>query len=103
MELNDFKAWDRDNPEGEAHGWIQWKGTNVCMDVHCKCGAHGHIDAEFAYFIKCAHCGRIYATGQNIKLIELTTPEQIAYGTEREPVESRDDDLTDDAMDPLPR
>jgi hypothetical protein len=78
MELNDFKAWDRDNPEGEAHGWIQWKGTNVCMDVHCKCGAHCHVDADFAYHLKCPHCGRVYTTGCNVKLIELT-PEEKAF------------------------
>jgi len=28
--------------EGRPHGWVQWKGTDVCMDVHCACG---HIDA----------------------------------------------------------
>lgn len=37
------------------HGWIQWKGTSVCMDVHCACGAHGHVDADFAYTLKCKH------------------------------------------------
>lgn len=42
-----------------AHGWIQWKGTDVCMDVHCKCGEHSHLDAEFAYYIKCPKCGSI--------------------------------------------
>lgn len=65
------QTYSQDNPETEAYGWIQWKGTDVCMDIHCICGAHGHIDADFAYYIECPHCGRVYATGQNIKLIEL--------------------------------
>lgn len=96
-QVKDFyeKVYEQDNPKGEAHGWVQWKGTNVCMDVHCACGALGHIDADFAYFLRCAHCGRVYATGCNVKLIPLT-PEQVAYvtsGATCEPIEFRDDDL----------
>lgn len=67
----------RDNPKGEAHGWIQWKGTNVCVDLHCKCGTHGHFDGDFMYAVQCKDCGRKYRVGQNIALIELTTPEMI--------------------------
>ena len=59
------------------HIWIQWKGTDLCADVHCKCGAHDHIDAEFAYFYECRACGRKYALAQNLRLIPLT-PEQAA-------------------------
>ena len=58
------------------HGWIQWKGTNVCIDLHCKCGYHGHVDTDFFYHYECPKCHTKYAVGQNIKLIELT-PEQI--------------------------
>ena len=49
-------------PKG-AHVYIQWKGTEVCMDVHCECGNHAHSDAEFAYFVECAKCHRIYEVG----------------------------------------
>jgi uncharacterized Zn finger protein len=56
---------------GKPHGWIQWKGTNVCMDFHCKCGHHGHIDADFAYNVKCGKCGTVYAMNGHIQLIEL--------------------------------
>ncbi len=49
--------------EGEGHAWIQWKGTNVCMDVHCRCGAHGHIDDSFTYFYRCVGCGETFAVG----------------------------------------
>lgn len=58
-------------PEG-AYGWIQWKGTEVCMDVTCACGQQVHFDAEFLYFIKCASCGQRYAVGQHVKLIPLS-------------------------------
>jgi hypothetical protein len=60
-------------PQGnDAHGWIQWKGTDVCMDTHCKCGYHGHVDVDFFYHYECPECHRKYAVGQNVKLIEMT-------------------------------
>jgi hypothetical protein len=62
----------------ESSGWIQWKGTNVCVDLHCHCGASFHFDGEFFYHWRCTCCGAVYAVGQNIKLIPLT-PEQITY------------------------
>lgn len=58
--------------KGKPHGWIQWKGTDVCIDLHCICGAHGHIDAEFFYHYECSACHRKYAVGMNVALIELT-------------------------------
>ena len=63
--------------ENEAHGWIQWKGTTVCMDVQCSCGANGHVDAEFFYRYECSKCGAKHAVGQNVKLIRLND-EQIS-------------------------
>lgn len=59
--------------DGEAHGWIQWKGTNVCMDVRCSCGKTGHVDAEFCYHVRCGYCGKVFAVGQNIMLIPLSS------------------------------
>lgn len=81
--MEDFynSVYSQDNPEGEAHGWIQWKGTNVCMDIHCKCGHHGHIDADFFYGYECPACHTKYAVGQNVKLIQLNK-EQIEHQTE---------------------
>jgi hypothetical protein len=53
------------------HGWIQWKGTNVCMDIHCSCGESTHIDAEFLYHVKCGACGRVYECDGHITLHPL--------------------------------
>jgi hypothetical protein len=65
-------AWKiQETYTGKPHGWIQWKGTNVCMDVYCKCGAHSHIDASFAYYFKCSDCGAVYMCNGHIELIEL--------------------------------
>lgn len=66
------EAWEiQETYEGKPHGWVQWKGTEVCMDVHCKCGAHIHIDADFAYHVKCPHCGTVYMCNGHIELIEI--------------------------------
>lgn len=54
------------------HGWIQFKGTELCMDVHCKCGELTHIDGMFVYFIKCGNCGAVYELNGHIELIERT-------------------------------
>lgn len=58
----------------KPHGWIQWKGTSVCIDLHCSCGEHGHFDGDFFYGYACV-CGKKYAVGQNVRLIELTPDE----------------------------
>jgi len=58
--------------KAKSHGWIQFKGTDLCMDVHCKCGEHTHIDGEFIYFIKCGNCGIVYELNGHIELIERT-------------------------------
>lgn len=66
---------DFQTPDGQGCGWIQWKGTEVCIDLHCVCGHHGHFDGEFFYFYECPQCHRKFAVGQNVKLIELTVDE----------------------------
>jgi len=63
----DGKSISVDGP----HGWIQWKGTEVCIDIYCQCGKPSHFDGSFLYHWKCPHCGTKYALGQNVKLIEL--------------------------------
>lgn len=29
---------------GRAHVNIQWKGTDICADIHCQCGTYSHVD-----------------------------------------------------------
>jgi hypothetical protein len=66
------EAWKIQNKyTNQPHGWVQWKGTDVCMDVHCKCGVLNHIDAEFAYYVKCKDCGTVYMVNGHVELIEL--------------------------------
>jgi len=64
-----------DKVEG-PHCWIQWKGTGVCMDFHCACGKHGHVDAEFAYNVQCPACGRVWVMGSHVRMYEPTEEER---------------------------
>lgn len=73
---------------GQSSGWIQWKGTDVCMDIHCQCGHHGHIDAEFAYFYRCSNCQKVFAVGQTVRLYECT-PEVAAKHGDRAVTEAK--------------
>jgi hypothetical protein len=57
----------------DPHGWIQWKGTEVCMDFYCVCGYHSHIDAYFTYVIQCPDCGKMFMMNGNIQAIEIDT------------------------------
>ncbi len=43
-----------EGPKPEA--FIQWKGTDVCMDLHCDCGNVNHYDGYFAYVVVCGNC-----------------------------------------------
>lgn len=72
------QVYSQDNKDDRPHGWIQWKGTDVCIDLHCACGHHGHCDASFFYFYRCPGCGASYAVGQVVKLIRLTD-EQVKH------------------------
>lgn len=56
------------HPDTAAETFIQWKGTEVCMDFHCPCGHHSHFDAAFAYWVKCAGCGTIYKLGTQVRV-----------------------------------
>ena len=74
---NHDEAWElQETYENKPHGWIQWKGTGVCMDIHCECGELTHIDADFAYYVKCGKCGRIYFCNGHIELIEVTEQQE---------------------------
>ena len=43
---------------GEGWAFIQWKGTDVCMDLTCLgCGTRLHVDDDFAYAVECVTCG----------------------------------------------
>lgn len=44
------------NPDEEPSIYVQWKGTDVCLDFYCPCGEQSHYDGYFAYAIECPAC-----------------------------------------------
>ena len=54
-------------PEGsDARMFIQWKGTEVCLDFTCACGQSGHLDGGFAYYVQCPSCEATYQMGTQV-------------------------------------
>jgi len=52
--------------------FVQWKGTDVCADFHCKFGSHQHICNEmFMYYIQCAKCKQNYRVPNMLQLEEV--------------------------------
>jgi hypothetical protein len=49
-----------DQDDKRPHVFLQWKGTDACFDFHCECGASCHFDGDFAYAVKCPHCGTVW-------------------------------------------
>ena len=64
--MEEFQPWRTFKPKNytqgkiDPHGWIQFKGTELCLDVHCECGEISHIDSDFVYYVECGYCGIIY-------------------------------------------
>lgn len=48
--------------------FIQWKGTDLCMDWFCEDGHQNHWDGDFAYEISCIDCGKKYYPESSVKL-----------------------------------
>lgn len=82
------EAWKiQEKYEGLPHGWVQWKGTDVCMDVYCKCGYHSHIDASFAYNVKCPKCGTIYDVNGHVEFIEIEQERDMGAVLDQNPID----------------
>ncbi len=56
--------WMFARPEtSETDMFIQWKGTDVCMDLQCPCGCSSHIHGYFANSVQCPECLSVYKLG----------------------------------------
>jgi len=71
--------------------FIQWKGTDICMDFNCKCGHQNHYDGRFAYYVQCAGCKQIYKLADSIEMEEVDRAE--------DPIQSV---LDEDELLPIP-
>lgn len=63
------------NQQPESHNFIQWKGTDLCMDMWCECGYQNHYDGFFTYAIKCAGCGQVYQLGTKVEMKKVSSSE----------------------------
>lgn len=61
----------------EGHAFIQWKGTDVCIDVTCPCGAGFHFDGYFLYAYRCPVCGHVYRLGTEVTLTLDDNPDGV--------------------------
>jgi len=59
-EISDDEAFDTSAVIKKTRAFIQWKGTDACMDFHCECGQHCHIDSYFVYSVECPGCKTIW-------------------------------------------
>jgi hypothetical protein len=51
--------------------FLQWKGTDACLDFYCTCGRQWHFDGYFANELTCGHCGQTW------KLPHMLTPQAV--------------------------
>lgn len=63
--------------------FIQWKGTNLCMDFYCPdCNYHSHFDGMFGYVIECPNCHEKFEMPTDVavkKVDEFTNKYWIAH------------------------
>ena len=65
------ETWDT-----KTQAFIQWKGTDVCMDIHCpSCGAHNHYDTDFCYTVSCGSCGIVMEMSTHVSF-RVMDPEE---------------------------
>lgn len=54
--------------------FVQWKGTDVCLDFHCECGYDGHFDGLFCYGLRCGRCGKTWTMPHTFGLVANENP-----------------------------
>lgn len=67
-----------------GNGFVQWKGTDVCLDFTCLCNTGLHFDGDFAYAIRCWNCQRIWELPAYIplKLVDESNAPHTVQDTE---------------------
>lgn len=65
-------GFEKEIQDAHPFGWIQYKGSNICVDIHCDCGELSHYDGDFAYAVRCPYCQKQWVLGQTVRLVELS-------------------------------
>lgn len=48
--------------------FVRWKGTDVCIDLRCMCGAMPHFDGLFLYAWRCTACGAVWVMATEVPM-----------------------------------
>ncbi len=67
--------------------YIQWKGTDVCCDIHCDCGAHLHFDGFFMYAFRCPECKQLYEVADHVPITPVDSTDRVTVDIEAEELE----------------
>ncbi|WP_091739787.1 hypothetical protein [Phenylobacterium immobile] len=87
MTSPDDKWFDLTSEHEGTQAFIQWKGTDVCMDFYCDCGAEPHVDGFFASNVKCFQCGTIWQMPTMLFPRKVEEPQSPVYETTAEMAE----------------
>lgn len=78
-------------PENVA--FIQWKGTDVCMDLHCTvCQHHNHYDDSFCYFVQCAKCKTVFEMNCYVQFRPMLLKDADGYSAQHPKQSNCEDD-----------
>lgn len=100
---DEFVAWSgrlsaesvkANGQDGAPRTFIQWKGTNICVDFECPCGRSAHMDTYFLYAVVCPDCGRRWELDPTLLVREVLEGEECQL----DPVEL--EDVDGEAMTP---
>src|ERR1051325_4443271 len=90
-----------DGSTGRPWSFVQWKGTELCMDFTCVCGRSGHIDDSFCYFLRCPSCERVYELAPVVSVREVPTYGGIEWeSTVKELNDPRSEEHTSELQSP---
>lgn len=75
------EAVPADAKDGRPGSFIQWKGTDLCMDFLCPCGGGAHICETFVYAVQCGRCGRKWHLSPTVSVREVMPGEDDGSST----------------------
>lgn len=67
----------------ESEVFIQYKGTDICLDFWCECGAEGHFDGFFCHSIRCHGCDTVWVLPHTIVLEKFDPTKHYEHEPER--------------------
>lgn len=79
-------------PGRAPEAFIQWKGTDVCMDFQCECGENSHFDGDFAYAVKCPKCLTVWQMPWNLYPRKMTREMDAYWYDHAQPLQGEEDE-----------